>query len=192
MATTTARPAAKPAPAAKPGTAAKGAAPAEEAVAAAPKKKSKLKLVLLVVLVLALLGGGGGAAWYFTLGTAGDKAGDKAKAAAKEASHKPPVFVNLEPFTVNLAAEGADRYLQTTIVLQMTDDKAADALKGYMPVIRNRFLLLLSSKKPSELETVEGKQKLVQELIAAAQAAIPGSSPERGVAGALFSTFVIQ
>jgi len=102
------------------------------------------------------------------------------------------VFVNLEPFTVNLAPEGADRYLQTTIVLQMSDDKAADALKVYMPVIRNRFLMLLSSKRPSELETVEGKQKLVGELVAAAQAAIPGSTPERGAAGALFSTFVIQ
>jgi flagellar FliL protein len=151
----------------------------------------------LVIVIVLMLAGGGGAAWYFMKDSGEEKAttaADKGKAKGKENAkgQKPPVFVNLEPFTVNLASEGSDRYLQTTIVMQMSDDKAAEAMKVYMPVIRNRVLMLLSSKRPSEIESVEGKQKLVTELVAAARETVPGSTPERGATGALFSSFVIQ
>ena len=57
---------------------------------------------------------------------------------------------------------------------------------------RNRILLLLSSKRPSELSTPEGKQKLVDELVAAARASIPGTAPDRGITGAFLGAFVIQ
>jgi flagellar FliL protein len=150
--------------------------------APAPAKKSRLLLIVLVLVVL--LGGGGGAAWWF-LGRA------PAPAEAKHEKAKPPVFQTLEPFTVNLAEENGDHYLQMSVVYQMADEKAVEDLKTYLPVIRNRILLLLSSKYPSDLTTPEGKQKLVAELVAAARESLPA---EQGAAvtGAYLGAFVIQ
>jgi flagellar FliL protein len=163
-------------------TATIAALPPAGAPAAAPKK-SKLWLVLVLLLVLG--GAGGGAAWWF-LGRA------PAAAEPKHEKAKPPVFQTLEPFTVNLAEENGDHYLQMSVVYQVADEKAVEQLKTYLPVIRNRILLLLSSKRPSELATPEGKQKLVAELVAAARESIPGSADTSAVSGAYLGAFVIQ
>ncbi|HEY1328087.1 MAG TPA: flagellar basal body-associated protein FliL [Casimicrobiaceae bacterium] len=154
--------------------------------AAAPAKKKKGSRLLIVVAALAVLAAaGGGAAWWF-LGRGAAPAEHKAEAA------KPPVFHALEPFTVNLAEENGDHYLQVSVVYQLADEKAVDQVKLYLPVIRNRILMLLSAKHPSELNTPEGKQKLVGELVVAARESIPGSTPERGIVGAFLGAFVIQ
>ena len=158
------------------------AAPAD-ASASAKKKKSKLLPVLLGLL---LLGGAGGAGAWWYLGRAVEPG------EAKVAPAKPPVFHNLDPFTVNLAEENGDHYLQVSVVYQVADEKAVDQVKTYLPVIRNRILLLLSAKRPSELSTAEGKQKLVMELVSAARESIPGTAPERGITGAFLGAFVIQ
>ena len=181
------------------------AATAADAVPAGKKKKSKLMLALVLLLVLG--GAGGGAAWWFV--------GRAHEAEAKPAAIKPPVFHTLEPFTVNLAEENGDHYLQLSVVYQVADDKAVDHVKVYLPVIRNRILLLLSAKRPSELQTAEGKQSerqriaiavdehgvvsgmvtfedLVEELVGAARASIPGTDPDRGITGAFLGAFVIQ
>lgn len=181
----TAKPATKPAPA------------ADEAPA--PQKKSKLVLIIVIVAVVLLLAGGGAAAWYFL------RAKDPAPAAAvpgapgatpaAEAKHdpgKPPVFLTLEPFTVNLQQEGGEHFLQAGIVFQVADQKTVEAMKTYMPIIRNRILFLLSSKAPSDINTLDGKKKLAAELVAAARESLPGTTPERGVDSAFLSSFVIQ
>lgn len=167
------------------------ATPSKDAAAAPaaepPKSKRKLIVILAIVLVV-LLAGGGGAAWWF-LGR--HPAEDKHE--AKVEKKAPPVFVTLEPFTVNLQEEGgADHYLQVGIVYQVADSKVVDQLKAYMPVIRSRILLTLSAKRPSEIANLEGKQKLVGELVETARKALPGEVPERGIDGALLSSFVIQ
>jgi flagellar FliL protein len=139
---------------------------------------------VIVLALLVALAAGGGAGWWF-LGRG---------AAASEPKHekaKPPVFQTLEPFTVNLAEENGEHYLQMSVVYQMADEKAVEQLKTYLPVIRNRILLLLSAKHPSELATPEGKQKLVGELVAAARESLPGDQRE-GVTSAYLGAFVIQ
>src|SRR5450631_433511 len=129
--------------------------PAPAAAAAPPAAKSRLPLILGgVILLLVLCLGAGGFYWWMHRGAA-------APEEHKQVEKKPPVFVNLEPFTVNLLPESGDHYLQVGIVYQVTEDKTVDALKLYMPVIRNRILLLLSGKKPSDLAQIDGKQKLV-------------------------------
>ena len=161
-------------------------APAPERVDAEPppKKKSKLRLIVVAVSLVLVLGGGGG--WYF-LHAKSDAAPEE-----KAASRKPPVFVSLDPFVVNLIQENGDHYLQIGLVYQMADDKAVERLKSFMPVIRNRILMLLSSKRPSDIATPEGKQKLVEELVAAARESVPGPTPERGIESAMLSAMVIQ
>jgi len=157
--------------------------PAAVEPAAAPVKKSRKTLI--IALSLAVLAAGGGGAWYMLKPSAAHN--------LAVAEKKPPVFVNMEPFTVNLQPENGDHYLQVGVVYQVTDDKATDAMKTYLPMIRSRLLLLLSGKRPSELVTAEGKKKLVDELIAAARESLPeGATPERGIQSAFLAAFVIQ
>lgn len=152
---------------------------------AAPAKKGRGKLVALVAVVLLLAGGAGGGAWWWM------HRGGTAEAAKPEQA-KAPVFMNLEPFTVNLAEEEGEHYLQMSVTFHVADEKTIDTMKAYLPVIRNRILLLLSSKKPSEIASAQGKAKLVDELTASVRASIPGATPERGVVQAYLGAFVIQ
>jgi flagellar FliL protein len=157
-------------------------ADAQAAATAAPAKP-KRKWLLVAIALVGVLAIGGGAAWYFLA--------SHAPAETKAAAPKPPVFVPLDAFTVNLAEENGDHYLQIGIVYQVSDEKIVDTMKQYMPVLRNRILLLLSSKKPSDLASVDGKRKLVDELVAAVRDAMPLPAGE-DVRGALLSSFVIQ
>ncbi|MEN6586434.1 MAG: flagellar basal body-associated protein FliL [Sulfuricella sp.] len=160
--------------------------PAEEAVEAAPKK-GKGKLLIIIVAAVVLLGGGGGAAWYFLHGK---KAGNEEQAKHVEPA-KPPVFVKLEAFTVNLTADGEDHYLQTDIELKVADAKVSDVIKEHMPEIRNNVLLLLSSKTAGALSSMEGKQKLSNEIKEQVNKVLHAKDAD-GVSGVFFTSFVIQ
>ena len=149
------RPPAKPAPAAP-------AAKEETPVAAPPKSKK----MLMIVIVILLMGIAGGAGWFFSKGSA--PAEDKAETAkAKEVPALEAKFVPLgENFTVNLQREEGDQYLQAGITLKILQPDLEERIKALMPEIRSKLLFLLSSKKPSELQTIEGKKKLIAEIIA--------------------------
>jgi flagellar FliL protein len=123
-----------------------------------PKKKGKLPLILGLVVLLSAAGGG---AWFFM---SKDKGGDTAPQQAKPQPPKPPVFVPLDAFTVNLSAEQGDQYLQVAATLKVLDQPAADAAKQYMPEVRHRTLVLLSSKKATEVTSAEGRERLAEEI----------------------------
>lgn len=160
--------------------------PAAEGVEGAPKK-GKLKLIIIIVAAVVLLAGGGGAAWFFLQAK---KSGHEEEAKHEEPA-KPPVFAKLETFTVNLAADGEEHYLQTDIELKVADAKVIEKVKTFMPEIRNNILLLLSSKTAGALSTMEGKQKLSNEIKGQINKALQATD-EDGVSGVFFTSFVIQ
>ena len=156
-----------------------------DAAAATPKKKGKLLLILAVLLLLA--GGGGGAAWYF-LGH--DEGGDKL---AKPAPVKPTTFVPMDSFTVNLQPDDSmPQYLQVGLTLKVADAAKVEAIKAQMPEIRNRVLLLLSSKKASEITTPQGKTALSGDLQREINQPLAAGQHANAVDGVLFTSFVIQ
>jgi flagellar FliL protein len=61
-----------------------------------------------------------------------------------------------------------------------------------MPEIRNRVLLLLSSKKASEISTLAGKNELSAELKHAVAQSLAGDPTARALDSVLFTSFVIQ
>ena len=131
--------------------------PVEETPSASKKKR---KLLPVIIALVGLLAGGGGAAWFVMVKNAG---GD-AQQEQKPVSTKPPVFVNLEPFTVNLQPDQGEQFLQITAVLKVEDAHDSDKVKLYMPEMRHRVLMLLSSKKASEISTVQGREILSDEM----------------------------
>jgi len=167
---------------AKPAAKAVKPVPAAPATTDEPKGKgggkNKLLVLLLGTILVAAAGAGG---WYYFVASAAHSTQE-----TRVQPGKPPVFVNLEPFTVNLQQEsGADQYLQAVAVLRVIDDKASETLKQYMPELRHRTLMLLSSKKASEIATPDGREKLALEMRATVNqliAAATGKTPRVAVA----------
>jgi flagellar FliL protein len=152
---------------------------------AAPK--SGKKLLVMIIMGVLVLGGGGGAAWFFTHGKA-----DDGHAEPKHVKEGPPVFVAIEPFTVNLQPENGDQYLQIQFTLQVANAENEEKIKQNMPKVRSRLLLLLSAKKASELTSVEGKKKLSEEIVASVKAPFSEKGEPQGVTDVLFTSFIIQ
>ena len=157
------------------------AAPA--AAEAAPAKASRKKLIIIVVAaLLALVLVGGGAAWLLLKKKPVDneddiedvpakvqvEAGTPAKGKPKHDPKRPPTFLPLDPFTVNLADKESERYAQVGITLEIDEAHTPEELKVYMPAIRNNILMVLSQKTSAQLLTREGKERLAKAILYAA------------------------
>lgn len=151
------------------------AAAATEATDAVPVKKGKKKLIIIIAAVLLLVLVGGGGAVFMMKKKAAAEAEAEAEdgedgAEAEHASakaHDPkhvPVFVPLDPFTVNLADREAERYVQVGVTLEVVDAHAGDTIKNYMPAIRNNILMLLAQKTSAQLLDRKGKERLAAEI----------------------------
>jgi flagellar FliL protein len=164
--------------------------------AAAPAVGGKNKLFMMIGAVVLVLGLGGGAGWYFMHGSSAEASepANKDHGGGKKTKKEehPPEYLAVEPFTVNLQPENGDQYLQVAFTLQVNGTEQADAIKKNMAKVRSRVLLLLSGKKASEINTVEGKQQLAGEILAAVKLPFAEHGEEQEVSDVLFTSFIIQ
>ncbi len=144
---------------------------AAAAEAPAPAKGKKKLIIMIAVAALVLVGGGGvGFMLMSKKKVDADEHGEAdAKPAAKVVAkaHDPkavPVFVPLEPFTVNLADRDAERFAQVGITLEFTDAKIGEQVKVFMPAIRNNVLMAIADRTAAELLGREGKDKLARKV----------------------------
>ncbi|MES2070390.1 MAG: flagellar basal body-associated protein FliL [Pseudomonadota bacterium] len=161
-------------------------AAAAHAEAAGGGSKKKLIIIIAAVVVLLAVAGGGAAMFLSKKGGAAAQKEHKAEPA------KAPVFIPMEPFTVNLQSENGDKYLQVTMTLQVPDEETVNLVKLNMPQVRSRLLMLLSSKDATEILSGEGKAKLIDEIME--QAALPftpKAEPQK-ITGVFFTSFVVQ
>lgn len=170
--------------------------PKADAAAAAAPAGSKKKLIIMILAAILVLGAGAGGGWYFSQSSA---AHGEEEAPAKETKKKKkkdpeskPEYVPIEAFTVNLQPENGEQYLQVQFTLQVDGAEQATMVKDNMAIVRNRVLLLLSSKKASEINTVEGKQQLASEIQAAITEPLEKHGDEQEVSDVLFTSFIIQ
>jgi flagellar FliL protein len=170
--------------------------PKADAAAPAPSG-GKGKLLVLIGAAVVVLGLGGGAGWYFMHGSSAEAAAEPAKkehtsSKKKKKEEAPPEYVAVEPFTVNLQPEHGDQYLQVAFTLQVEGPEQVELIKANMAKVRSRVLLLLSGKKASEISTVEGKQQLAGEILAAVNEPFVPRGDEQEVTDVLFTSFIIQ
>lgn len=179
--------------------------PAAEAPAPAAPPKSKKLLVIIIAAVLVLLLLIAAVVGFILLKKApasAEEGEEKAPAVAVVDLSKPPTFVALEPFVVNLAPAEGERYLQVVMALRVADAKTGDSLKGFMPEIRHQINLVLSSKLPSELSTPDGREDLADEIVERTNRVLGGPAPAKGAGAAaapagpiqavLFNSFIVQ
>lgn len=163
-------------------------------------KRGLFKKALMVLLAATLLAGaGGGGAWYAVA-----KLSPDAQPATAPVRPGEPSFLALDPFTVNLADKGQERYAQIGVTLELSDRKFEPELRKLMPVIRDRLLMVLAHQQSDELMTRDGKERLAAEIMREAvqplgieldaqgqalSAGQPAINPLRQV---LFSNIIIQ
>jgi flagellar FliL protein len=152
--------------------ASKSAAPDPAATPAPPKSKKLLIFIVIGVAVLALVATGALLLLKKNKKANEEGADDEEPAKVELDKKHPPVFVPMEPFTVNLQPENGEQYLQIVLSLQMSDAKTGEEVKAYTPEIRHRILMLLSGKKASEIATTEGRENLAKEIRGEANAAL--------------------
>jgi flagellar FliL protein len=164
--------------------------------AAAPAAGGKGKLFMMIGAAVLVLGLGGGAGWYFMHGS-GDEAAEPAKkehssSKKKKKEEHPPEYLPIDAFTVNLQPENGDQYLRVAFTLEVDGPEQAELIKTNIAKVRSRVLLLLSGKKASEINTVEGKQQLAGEILAVVKEPFDKHGDEQEVSDVLFTEFIIQ
>ncbi|HEX5233528.1 MAG TPA: flagellar basal body-associated protein FliL [Bradyrhizobium sp.] len=154
---------------------------AAEAAPAAPK--SKLKLIIAAAAVLLVLAGGGGA-WFFLFRHHGEEVH------AEAPPPKPPVFVEVPDMLVNLVGAPGERvqYLKVKVVLEVREEKQAEAIKPTMPRVADIFQTYLRELRASDLNGSAGLFRLKEELTRRVNAAV---SPTQ-VSAVLFKEIVVQ
>ncbi len=155
-----------------------------EAAEAAPASRSKKKLFIIIGVLVVLLATSGAAAWFF-MGSDSETAEQ-----VEETPAKPPVYLPLETFTVNL--HDSEQFLQVDLTLEATEQAEIDAIKLHMPRIRSRLLTLLASKDAEELLGPEGKDKLAKEILAEINKPFDPKGKPQNIVDVLFTSFVIQ
>ena len=155
---------------------------AAEAAPAAPK--GKLKLMIAAAGVVLILGGGGGAGWFFLFRHHGEEVH------AEAPPPKPPVFVEVPDMLVNLVGAPGERvqYLKVKVVLEVKEEKQAEAIKPTMPRVADIFQTYLRELRASDLNGSAGLFRLKEELTRRVNAAV---SPTQ-VSAVLFKEIVVQ
>lgn len=175
--------------------------PPAAAFAEPAKKRGKLLIIIGAAIVL-VIGVAVTAVFLLMPAPADDEeiaAEDKPKKKKKDekAQLLPPAYLSLDPFVVNLTSEAGEQYLQTAMTLEFAEGKEADHAKAFMPKIRNQVMLLLSGRKPAELASKEGKEKLAADIRKEVNAVLlPNEKEGKEVSGplkaVLFTSFIIQ
>ena len=147
-----------------------------------PTKKSKLKLIIIAIAVLLIAVGGIFGYTKFNKG--------KEKKAEISQADKASIVLPLNSFVVNLMDKQGvgKRYLKVTMGLEINKEEDKLLIENHNAQLRDTVLLLLSSQSLKEINTMEGKLELKQNLLAR-MSQILGNGIVRRI---YFTEFVVQ
>lgn len=118
----------------------------------------------------------------------GKEGEEKEEKEEKEEEQKEMVTVELEPFAVNLAGPGFNRYLRIALFLSLHEEEDKERIHKAAPGIRDGLLMLLSNKRAEDLLTLEGKSQLREEI----REHINATAGKEVVLSVYFKDFLIQ
>ncbi|MBJ6751774.1 flagellar basal body-associated FliL family protein [Geomonas anaerohicana] len=167
-----------------------------------PEKNNK-KLFIIIGAVVAVLAIGGAAA-FFMGGSKKEKAPEGAKVEAKAegggGEHGAPAkggegaaagsgtIYPLEPFIVNIYDGQELRYLKIKVEFEMANPQAKGELDAKLAPLRDAILILLTTKTMQEIQDLQGKNQLREQILAAVSKVVPPSK----VTKVYFTDFVVQ
>ena len=157
----------------------------------AKSQGSSSKLVWLMILLVLLSLAAAGAAIYMVMSERNTS--DNSSTQVQQLERPMPIFVKIDPFTVNLADDNfGSRLLYAGISLKVASDESQEILTEHMPQVRSRLLLLFSGKQAGELITPEGKRRLSDEVAAVLSEPLTQPQPPLQIEDVLFTEFIVQ
>lgn len=115
-------------------------------------------------------------------------AGTPAAAGAPAPSGPSPNIFALEPFIVNIYDGQELRYLKVKVELEMVSPAIKGEIESKLAPVRDAVLVLLSAKTLQDIQDVQGKNTLKDEILAAVSKHLaPGK-----IAKVYFTDFVVQ
>mgnify|MGYP003632289936 FL=1 len=151
---------------------------------------SKKLLWIMVILVL-LSSIGAAVAIYMVIDQRKD--GTETAEVQQAMERATPIFMRIEPFTVNLVDDGyGSRLLYTGMTLRVGNEESKVILEEHMPQVRSRLLMLLSGKQADELTSTEGKQQLAQSIVDRLNVPLTENQPPLDLREVLFTEFIVQ
>lgn len=160
------------------------------------KKKFSLKGIiaflpkLLVILNIGATGIGGYLAYLGTIGMTPEtirEAQARKMIYNENVFEDKPVTYSLDPFTVNLA-DNEDRIVQIKVTLEMLDENGFEEVVSMGAHARDTIVTILNGKKFLELQTIQGKLFLKDEITVALNKQLKRSF----IKDIYFSRFVLQ
>ncbi|MBI9085900.1 MAG: flagellar basal body-associated FliL family protein [Desulfobacterales bacterium] len=154
------------------------------------------KVIIIVAAVSVLLIGAMGAGFFViwskvsnmaTIPPTEQAADEKVAEEAEAKTTIGPIF-SLESFVVNLNEDSGKRYLRVTMDLELSTEALSGEITKRLPQVRNSMLMILPSKKYEEISTIEGKNKLRDEIVVALNEFLQSGT----VSNLYFSEFVVQ
>ncbi|WP_192036504.1 flagellar basal body-associated protein FliL [Halomonas sp. YLGW01] len=157
----------------------------------ADSSKGSRKSWLIIGLLLVLTSSVTALAVYFLMGNA--SSADASEDAAAPVETPAPIFVKIDPFTVNIAdGQYGDRLLYVGLSLRVKDQQTQDLLVDHMPQVRSRLLMLLSGQHADELTSPEGKTRLAAAILGLFEVPLTEPQPDLAISDVLFTEFIVQ
>ncbi len=103
-----------------------------------------------------------------------------------------PIFVPIEPFTVTLQSPDTERIMHVGLTLRVSDEQTRTRLEKYMPEVRSRILMVLSSQSPTGVQTQQGKTDMAAAVKQAVNRPFSPLPDGQYVTDVLFTAFVVQ
>lgn len=153
------------------------------------------KTIILVVVAVVLVAGSVLGTLYFTGTLAKPAPTPEAQAAAAQAepAKKAPTYISLDPaFTVSFHGSTTAQFLQVDIQATTRESDVEGVLDAHQPVVRNGLVMLLSSQKPEELVSREGKERLRGEVLEELRKILTTLTGKPGIDEVFFTSFLIQ
>jgi flagellar FliL protein len=152
-------------------------------------KKMIIIIVAVVGLILMAAMVGFGVLLWSKVSTMGQPAEvAEPEEGAVEAEETSGTLHPLDTFIVNLADEDGKRYLRVTMNLELSKELLPEMIDAKLPQIRDRILMLLPSKTFADINSIDGKEILREELIEQINEVVPAGT----VMNIYFTEFVIQ
>ncbi len=164
---------------------------AEEQSAKPPKDIKKLLTFAFMGINVLVLGAGAYLVYMATLGvkpkSLSNEQAEREIASFEKTLHGEPVMYTMSPFNTNL--DGVPRRLiRLELSLEMMDEEGYEEVIGISPQARDAIMRILQSKSFTDVETVQGKLHLKNQIVAELN-----TSLKKGVVkNAYFSELVVQ
>jgi flagellar protein FliL len=110
----------------------------------------------------------------------------------EEGEGKSAVYYAIDPpLVVNFEDGSVVRFLQISMEIMASNQKAIDSVQKNIPLIRNNLLLLMSNRDYQSMMSREGKEKLRQEALAEIRS-VQKKQGGDDIDDLLFTSFVVQ